>query len=682
MKRFLWMIFLLANVVVCRAQISEQEVDEVTVTAESQSEGATTTFLYPSTQDRRHSVNVYQLLENMHIIDIEADGVNNTANTIDGRSVVFLRDGIEMSANEVVTLPIEDIKHLEYQRFPGGKYVGQGAVVNIITYQYKYGGNVYLSATEGLVQQYGKYLLSSNYKSGAWKLSALLSASWGRSSMLTDARNIYNMSDGAMYENLTTLSSRVRSNNEYGQVKLSHAEGSHNLDITFSFSRQGMPNNSNSSLATYSGTYSEEVGEDTKKSETNISPSLSINYSLWMDNSQYFGFNAQASYTKNNYKGRLQETNYTPIETNTEEKNWNARIAVFYYKYLSDKANIGVTADVAYQNYKDQYDGTVTSNEKLSTVFSRALVQWQHTPTNKFYYYVSAGMSNTYADIVVSNYTYWNPTLFYGANLALSSKHALSLSGTLMYTTFNPEYKNSIALPTSFFQLMVGNADLKNMGCFQNTLSYNGHLGHFNLSVMYDFMVYMNNITNKYYLQDDKICQTLVNDGHFYSNRFIISGSYSALNNTLRVGAKAVVEMYYLRGSLYDVKQNDVRLSFDANYYLHDWRFQAELSTPYTTFGMREPSYFKEPLCYGLNITYSKRQWQIGLSGQNFARKYHKSHTRFDYGVQDIDKTVWDSAKGCNIVFSMVFHLGYGKKTEETEKDYNSNIYNAILKPF
>lgn len=131
------------------------ELDEVVVTADNQIETAKKVILRPTRLEKRHSTNGYTLLENMNLPDFNVSASARTVSTLTGQNVVILVNGVEIQSDELATLPAAEIVQIDYQRNPGGKYVGNGAVMNFITIQYDFGGNVYLSATRDWLARTG-----------------------------------------------------------------------------------------------------------------------------------------------------------------------------------------------------------------------------------------------------------------------------------------------------------------------------------------------------------------------------------------------------------------------------------------------------------------------------------------------------------------------------------------------
>ena len=110
-------------------------LDEVVVTADSQIETGKKVILYPTKLDKKHSTNGYSLLANLNLPDLNVNPSEQTISTITGKDVKILVNGIEVSPEELGTLAASEIVRIDYQRNPGGRWVGSGAAINFITAQ-------------------------------------------------------------------------------------------------------------------------------------------------------------------------------------------------------------------------------------------------------------------------------------------------------------------------------------------------------------------------------------------------------------------------------------------------------------------------------------------------------------------------------------------------------------------
>jgi len=101
-------------------------LDEVVVTADTQIETAKKVILRPTKLEKKHSSNGYALLEIMNLPDFNVNASEQTISTLTGRNVIILVNGVEAQPDELATLAASQIVQIDYQRNPGGKYVGCG----------------------------------------------------------------------------------------------------------------------------------------------------------------------------------------------------------------------------------------------------------------------------------------------------------------------------------------------------------------------------------------------------------------------------------------------------------------------------------------------------------------------------------------------------------------------------
>lgn len=154
-------------------------------------ERATHTVLVPTQTDKAHSAGAFYLLYRMSISGLEVlrrekQIVNNV-----GKAVVLCINGVEATADEIEALRSKNVVSIEYQRSPTGKYAGSGGVLNFKTIQYKYGGNIYLSAKESFIYNSGDYLASVDFSKGKNRFQIIYANDWGRSKDKQTINNIY-----------------------------------------------------------------------------------------------------------------------------------------------------------------------------------------------------------------------------------------------------------------------------------------------------------------------------------------------------------------------------------------------------------------------------------------------------------------------------------------------------------
>lgn len=142
-----------------------------------------------------------------------------------------------------------------------------------------------------------------------------------------------------------------------------------------------------------------------------------------------------------------------------------------------------------YKHYTDNYDGTAIGKQHLSSNITVGLLQLSKY-SEKYYYYISAGLSNTAVSLNSIHNNYCMPVAFYGGNYVINNKHSLSLNGLLHILYLNRQKKFN-GCSDIFFEATCGNPDIAPMKVLGNTLSYNGQIRKIRLSLSYDSNIYL-----------------------------------------------------------------------------------------------------------------------------------------------------------------------------------------------
>lgn len=334
-----------------------------------------------------------------------------------------------------------------------------------------------------------------------------------------------------------------------------------------------------------------------------------------------------------------------------------------------------------YKQYKDTYDGSAIGCQRLISNVSVGLVQLSKY-SEKYFYYVSAGLSNTAVSLNSAHYNYCIPVAFYGGNYAINSKHALSLNVLFTHTLFDPSEKNAMIVPTSYFEATCGNPELAPMKVLGNTLSYEGQIGKSRLSLSYDNNIYFDNIVHQYTANPNTIYDTRVNGTTFYGNMFTASYTYNLLDEHLRLKAMVIAERNMLKGSAYDISQNSLRLKGGVIYLVGEWMFSFDYTSPYKALDIHQPWIMRYRPMYEWKVNWTHKALTIEALVRNPFSRYNKQHITMDYGCYN--RNSWNSSEvdGCNVGLAVTYNISYGKKSERSEMDVNKNIDSAIMKTY
>ncbi len=302
--------------------------------------------------------------------------------------------------------------------------------------------------------------------------------------------------------------------------------------------------------------------------------------------------------------------------------------------------------------------------------------------SEKCYYYVSSGVSNTAVSLNNTHYNYCLPVTFYGGNYVFNSKHSLSLNGLLTHTLFDPANKNSMTVPTSFFEATCGNPHLAPMKILGNTLSYNGQIGKSQVSLSYDSNIYFDNIVHQYTANTTTIFDTRINGGTFYGNMFTASYTYNMFEDHLRLSATAIMECNKLRGTAYDISHNSLRVSGSLVCLLGKWMMSFDYVAPYKTLDIRQPWLIRRRPTYEWRVNWTHKALTIETLVRNPFVRYDKQHITMDYGCYDRNSRSFNEVDGRNINLTVTYSISYGKKSERGDIEVNKSIDSAMMKAY
>ncbi len=656
-------------------------LDEVVVTTDAKVETAKKVILRPTKLEKKHSTNGYTLLENMNLADFNVDAATKSISTAGGRDVRILINGVEVGPDELATLAATEIIQIDYQRNPGSRFVGSGAVMNFITTQYDYGGNIYLSADEGLARQYGNYIGMVNYKKKAWTLSLTANGMWEHSSQLKKAENMFKLNDGLLNQSISPVKSEKSTNSQYVNFKLAHATDRHSFDISFALTGSATPRNCFQDDMTYTGLYDFTSETNRHSYERSLSPVVKMHYNLYLPGGHTLMADANIRHGHTNYRSNYRETNVDDIQNNTKENNVLASVTFSYFKSFGSSLSLGMSIDEYYNYYRDIYSGSFISKQVLKNNHAMAILHLDHNLPFGLTYYISTGLTNLYSTIDNHNDNQFAPMAFYGVTYALNQKHSFSITGSYLHTIYNPSYKNDAVIRTSLFESTKGNPDLKQVNSYQNYISYNGQFGHLDLSFTYDFLKYFDNTSNRYFAEDNIMYHQIVNDGNFFYNKLIFGLSINLLDNKLRMKGSTIFSMNRFKSEYRPVKSNDWRGDFSVSYMFGDWQVKGYYTFPYNVLGI-EGINTRNPAQYGITFNWQRGDWAAECSFENLFNRRMSIHTNANYDVFRSKTETLNDLKGRNIRLGVTYTLPYGKKTEREHVITDSKINSAILRPF
>lgn len=657
-------------------------LDEVVVKGDTRIEKADKVILIPTALEKTSAVNGFDLLSIMQIPELDISPEAKNISTVTGGEIVVCVNGMEVQQDELSTLLSKNIQKIEYVRTPSGKYVGKAGVIDIITKQIDYGGNLYLSAKQGFTYKNGDYTAFADFTKKRLTFSLTASGGWSRNSSYTEGAEQFRFADGKeLLRKTVNDNSLHKENNQAVKFKIVSVGDKYKFNSFITLARQEQPGSVFSRSTSYMGSLEATAEKNVHTAGKNVSPYIYADYSISMPYKQELDITGAASWGKNEYSSRYNETGQVPIESVVDENNYGITGNIVYTK--SFKNNIGLSINLYHNHmsYKDIYSGTSAGKQKLSTDVSQGDIQMSQSG-EKYFYYASVGLSNSYIVLNGTQYNYCHPIAFYGGNFAFNDKHSLNLTGYYSHTLFEPSNKNSMTVPISFFESVVGNPDIKPLRAFGNIFSYNGQWRNFMFNVSYNGYMYFDNIVHRYFADKDRIYNTIVNDGVFYGNMFTATVAYTAFDGKLRLSATAIEEYNMMRGEIYDLSQNILRARFSATYLCKGWKIRFNYRTPYKAIDIRMPYFITRPSVYELQVGWNYKAWSIEVMVRNPFHKYDKNHITMDYGCYKEDMWNYSEPNGCNISLKLSYSFSYGKKSERGDVTIEKSTKSAIMKGY
>lgn len=659
-----------------------ESLGEIVVKGSSRTEKSDRSILVPTALEKKHAVNGFDLLAVMQIPELDISSDAGRISTVAGGEVVVCIDGMEVRQEEMKTLLSRNVQKIEYVRTPSGRYAGKAGLINIITRQKDFGGNIYLSVKQGFTYKNGDYTAFTDFTKKKWTFSLTASGDWSRYSSYTEGKEHFTFADGReLSRTSTNNSSLYKDNNQAIRLKVTSMGEKYRFNSYISLARQEHPGNELLQNTSYSGFIEDRTEKKIFSSGENLSPAFYANYSVSLPHSQSFGITATASFGKNRYSSQYEESNQSDIISMVDEDNYGITGDVMYEKSFRNNMSFSVTLSHDHMTYKDIYSGSATGTQKLSTDLSQGLLQISQSD-NQYYYYLSAGVSNSHTVLNGGHYNYCNPVVFYGGNYAFNSSHSLNLNGYFSHTMFDPSNKNSMTVQKSFFESVQGNPDAEPLKAYGNIISYNGQFGNFALNASYNGYMYFDNIVHKYHADNDIIYVTSVNDGTFYGNMFTATLSYRAFGNRLRLSATAIEEYNMVRGNIYNMSKNILRARFSAAYLWGDWMIKLNYRTPYKAINIRGPYFTTNRPVYELQVDWTHKSWNVEAMVRNPFSKFNTNRITMDYGCYEQDTRVFSEPDGCNIAVKLTYSFSYGKKSERGDVSIDKSTRDAILKGY
>lgn len=680
---FLSILLMSSRIVIAQTDsISVIELSEAIVLSEKQTETSTHTVIIPTSTDKAHSSNAFDLIYNMNISELNISHNNEKVLNHTGEEVILCINGIEVSADEIATMRSKNVISIEFQRTPSGKYAGKGGVLNFKTVQYNHGGNIYISAKESFLYDSGKYLVATDYARNKSRLAVIYSNEWEIERNKQTISNHYHFSNGnIMIQNSEINPMENKDITNALNLRFSNSGNRYRLSVLGAFSNSYSPYNNQFRKTDYTGSILRRTTANNATSSYGNAFSMKANYTMWMRKDQIVDFTTSVTSGTNSYLYNYQETEQEDISYYVNENNLYISGTFQYFKTLGNGMQVSSVLKHYYSRFDDCYGGHMSMSQLLENNVSSTMLQLSKS-NSKLYFYANVGMSNMNTRLNNGNFNYLSPTGYYGTRYTPKSNVSFSLNGLYAHTIFDLSYKNNVSVPTSFFEITQGNPNLRPTNVLSNTFEFNHHWQKTSLTASYMNYIYFNNIVHAYNSDDSYVYTNFVNDGNFYGNMLVITLAHRMLNDKLKISIKGIEEYNAINGNIYKISQNIIRGKCFIDYNIKKLRIGVEASTPYKALDIREPFFIENRAKISFYSLWDWSNWHFEAKVKNPFNKYSITKRYMHYPCFDMNIMDSDNREGRSIIVKAVFNFGYGKKTPTENYEIESIMNSAILKSY
>lgn len=315
--------------------VSTKALDDVVVSASNISRVGDHLVIYPNSQQRKHAVNGFGVLENLNIPGLIIDAKSNQVDVMGLQATLYL-NGQECDIREIQMLRPRDIEKIEYHDAPSGKYAKDKLVVNFITKQYRYGGYVQADGLQAMGYDHGDYNVATNYVKGNNSYTVFAGANYSHVDGTETWNNENYQFSQSLFDRESYSKNSYQNHQEYMQFRYQNQKGKRYWVGKFTLVNLSTPRNASSGFAKES-TETDIFSNIRKKS---LSPKIDLNANLPLSKNQTLTLGVHGKYSANSYHRLYQEQPFEAM-TDEDEKALSFQLSAIY-NYFSQKHSLSV----------------------------------------------------------------------------------------------------------------------------------------------------------------------------------------------------------------------------------------------------------------------------------------------------------------------------------------------------
>lgn len=651
---------------------STKTLDEVMITASNINRIGDHLIIYPNSQQRKHAINGFGVLENLNIPGLIIDMKSNNVDVMGFQATLYL-NGHECDIKEIQMLRPRDIEKIEYHDAPSGKYAKDKLAINFITKQYRYGGYVQADGLQTIGYDHGDYNVATNYVKGNNSYTLFAGANYNHAGNTETRNNESYMFPLSVFDRETYSKSSFRNHQEYLQLRYQNQKGNRYWVGKFTLVNLSTPRNAASGF-TRESIETDMFSNIRKKT---LSPKIDLNANLPLSNNQTLTLGVHGKYSVNSYHRLYQEL---PFEATTDEdENALSFQLSAIYNYFMQKHSLSAELFHYHDIWNANYSGNCELWQHLWKGESLAFFSYNFMVSKRLSLKTRIGLDwlqyHLHGD---NNFSQLSPRI--NTNVQYQLKNGMLLwSFNFMNSNHGMDVINRAMIQVNSHMMEKGMPELKKSHDINTYLYYMGRFNRLSVSAIGQFRYNHHPVTDNYYFDktNEKLVKTYSNDGNaqYYSAILALQyklSKFANLSGDIRYN-HAHVKTTWAKFN------NNLTGNLGMNLFVGAFAFK-----PYLHFGKKsldEASLVvsKTPIDYGMLCSYSKDNLYVELQVVSPFKKQEKRY-RLDLPIYSYHKRIKDQTNSQYANIKIAYSLDFGRKTKKVDKDVSKNINSSLLR--
>lgn len=651
--------------------VSTKALDDVVVSASNISRVGDHLVIYPNSQQRKHAVNGFGVLENLNIPGLIIDAKSNQVDVMGLQATLYL-NGQECDIREIQMLRPRDIEKIEYHDAPSGKYAKDKLVVNFITKQYRYGGYVQADGLQTIGYDHGDYNVATNYVKGNNSYTVFAGANYSHVDGTETWNNENYQFTQSLFDRESYSKNSYRNHQEYMQFRYQNQKGKRYWVGKFTLVNLSTPRNASSGFAREST--ETNVFSNIQKS---LSPKIDLNANLPLSKNQTLILGVHGKYSANSYHRLYQEQPFEAM-TDEDENALSFQLSAIY-NYFSQKHSLSVELFHYHDVWNADYSGNCELWQHLWKGESLAFFSYNFQASRRLSLKTRIGLDWLQYHLHGDNsFSQLSPRINTNVQYQLN-KGMLLWSFNFVNSNHGMDVINRAMIQVNSHMMEKGMPELKKSHDINTYLYYMGRFNRLSVSAIGQFRNNHHPVTDDYYLDEanGKIVKTYSNGGNAQYYSAILALQYKLckfanLSGDIRYNHAEVK-------TTWSKHNNNLTGNLGLNMFMGDFALK-----PYLHFGKKSLDeaalvISKTPIDYGMSCSYSRGNLYVELQAASPFKKQEKRYW-LDLPIYSYSKSIKDQTASQYASIKVAYSFDFGRKTPKIEKDVNKNINSSLLR--